>query len=341
MKDEEIDGYKEKVKALLNQIKDKNNILNRKNNTILKLNDEMELKNINNSNTEIIYLKNQLQSTYDEMQKIKLDNKIIINNLNKQILIFKNEKQKLIQTINSTKEECKQKDNRIRSLMKVFTRQKQNNSIEDNEKPSSNSNSNLKQNNYNTEFKNFNYKDPLENLTSKFNFSFLKNKVANSLDDEILRKLTNNKNLNNYDDDVDDNEIIHNDDKYNDLLKKYEESRKEIKTMQESNDKLLIQKIREINQLNSLVNDLKIKNEIDLNKLKKEIEDLNNKNSKLTADLKNTTSNNDSENNNNNNNNENLIKELNIYKNSAQELEESLRDVKIESVVKTRQIEEY
>ena len=342
LKDEEIDGYKEKVKALLIQIKDKNNVLNRKNNTILKLNDEMEINNINNyknimNNTkqEIKYLNYQLKLSNEKNEKLKFDNKNIIDSLNKQIFLLKNEKQRLIQTISTTKEECKEKNDRIKSLMKAFSRKKQNNQVEESVKPPL-SDSSLKQKNSVLDSKKFNYKDPLENLTSKFNFSLIKNKVINSLDDEIFRKLTNNKNRSNYDG-LNDDKIIFDNDNYNDLLKSNEELKRKIKFIKETNDKNLLQKINEISQLNNLINDIKIKNEIELNKLKKENEDLNIKNNKIITDLKNKISNMNSE---KNDCNENLVKELNIYKNSTQELEESLRDVKIEVVVKTRQIEE-
>ena len=78
-KDREIDNYKQKVKALLNQVQDKNYDLDIKKNTIIKLSEEKEIfykihspkNNINSNNNEIYSLKIQLQQQYKEKEQYK------------------------------------------------------------------------------------------------------------------------------------------------------------------------------------------------------------------------------------------------------------------------------
>ena len=94
-KDNEIEGYKEKVKALLSRINEKNSEIVLKGNIILKLNEDKEkyyLSNNNNNNTNINTLQNQLELAINELdqykkQKIKLEQ--IIKNLNKKINLQK------------------------------------------------------------------------------------------------------------------------------------------------------------------------------------------------------------------------------------------------------------
>ena len=94
-KDNEIEGYKEKVKALLSRINEKNSEIVLKGNIILKLNEDKEkyyLSNNNNNNTNINALQNQLELAINELeqykkQKIKLEQ--IIKNLNKKINLQK------------------------------------------------------------------------------------------------------------------------------------------------------------------------------------------------------------------------------------------------------------
>ena len=77
IKDIEINRYKQKMKALLNQIKEKNNILYNKNNLILKLYDEQEVNHNllkKNSNTLLRSYNDQLQNFKNK--KNELENKI-------------------------------------------------------------------------------------------------------------------------------------------------------------------------------------------------------------------------------------------------------------------------
>ena len=92
LKDNEIDGYKEKVKALLNQVKDKNDDLNKKRNVIIKLNEEKEMINNNqkeSNNTAFNLMKINLQSCIREKEKYQKENKCLkeliqkFKNLNK------------------------------------------------------------------------------------------------------------------------------------------------------------------------------------------------------------------------------------------------------------------
>jgi hypothetical protein len=79
-KDKEIDNYKQKVRALLTQVQDKNYDIDIKRNTIIKLSEEKEMihikqmptnnMNINNNN-EILALKVQLQQLLKEKENYK------------------------------------------------------------------------------------------------------------------------------------------------------------------------------------------------------------------------------------------------------------------------------
>jgi len=94
-KDNEIEGYKEKVKALLSRINEKNSEIVLKGNIILKLNEDKEKyysSNNNNNNININTLQNQLELAINEIeqykkQKIKLEQ--IIKNLNKKLNLQK------------------------------------------------------------------------------------------------------------------------------------------------------------------------------------------------------------------------------------------------------------
>ena len=88
-KDKEIDNYKQKVRALLNQVQDKNYDLGVKRNTIIKLSEEKEMINMNQSPSnkslnEIYTLKIQSQKLYTEKEQYK-----------KQIIYLKNLIQKM------------------------------------------------------------------------------------------------------------------------------------------------------------------------------------------------------------------------------------------------------
>ena len=97
-KDKEIEGYKEKVKSLLNRINEKNNEIILKDSIIVKLNEEKEL-NINlsnniddNSNIDKKSMQYQLELSFNEIEKYKKENiklKQIIQNLNKKIDIMR------------------------------------------------------------------------------------------------------------------------------------------------------------------------------------------------------------------------------------------------------------
>ena len=96
-KDSEIDGYKEKVKALLNQVKDKNDDLDKKRNVILKLNEEKGMNNIvqtnddmNNNKTELNLIKIQLKIINREKEKLIKDNKYLNEIVQKFRLLYKN-----------------------------------------------------------------------------------------------------------------------------------------------------------------------------------------------------------------------------------------------------------
>ena len=92
-KDKEIDNYKQKVRALLNQVQDKNYDLGVKRNTIIKLSEEKEMINMNQSPSnkslnEIYTLKIQSQKLYTEKEQYK-----------KQIIYLKNLIQKMNKNI--------------------------------------------------------------------------------------------------------------------------------------------------------------------------------------------------------------------------------------------------
>ena len=76
-KDKEIDNYKQKVRALLTQVQDKNYDIDVKKNTIVKLTEEKEMININKSpvnnmnKNEIQNLKVQLQQQFKEKEKYR------------------------------------------------------------------------------------------------------------------------------------------------------------------------------------------------------------------------------------------------------------------------------
>jgi len=77
LRDNEIDGYKLKVKALLNQVTEKNNELNLKSNAIIKLSEEKEmnnketLSNYKNNNSDYNLIKAQLQISKQNEEKYK------------------------------------------------------------------------------------------------------------------------------------------------------------------------------------------------------------------------------------------------------------------------------
>ena len=187
MKDNEIDGYKEKVKALLNQVKDKNNDLNKKRNVIIKLNEEKEMINNNqkqNNNTEYNLMKINLQYCIREKEKYQKENKYLKDIIQKFKKLNKNKKNE----------------------------EKSKNILKENEKSS--------------EFDNDNKQ-------------YVNKLIMNSFGLTIQGTC---------------NEI-----------------------KQENNEQILIQKEKEIQKLTKIINELKMKIEVDMNKYRKEIEDINNK----------------------------------------------------------------
>ena len=113
-KDKEIDNYKQKVRALLNQVQDKNYDLGVKRNTIIKLSEEKEMINMaqipNNKNMNEIYvLRMQLHQQLTEKEKYK--NQIIYLKNMIQKMNKNNIKQNKINNINNSNNNNKNKNN--------------------------------------------------------------------------------------------------------------------------------------------------------------------------------------------------------------------------------------
>ena len=113
-RDKEIINYKQKVRALLTQIKDKNYDLDKKRNTIIKLSEEKEMLNNNimpnhniNYENEINILNAKLQYYINEKEK----NEKLIKNLKKynQILNHNNIKQARYNNMINTKKQESEK----------------------------------------------------------------------------------------------------------------------------------------------------------------------------------------------------------------------------------------
>ena len=175
LRDNEIDGYKEKVKALLNQVKDKNNDLDKKRNVILKLNEEKEINNINQAPPNNInninisdynLMKIQLQLLNREKAKLLKDNKYL-----KEII----QKLKLNKKNNFSIE--KHKNSKFLDLGQ---------NLNENEKSSDFGNNNKIYENYNSD----------DLIIYKFEFSIKENKNEENVDKLLLQKDLQIKKLN-------------------------------------------------------------------------------------------------------------------------------------------------
>ena len=207
-KDKEIDNYKQKVRALLNQVQDKNYDIDIKRNTIIKLSEEKEIIQINqtptnNNKNEILALKVQLQQQLKEKENYK-----------KYIIYLRS----LIQKMNK---------NNINQAKINNINNPNNKNIESEKSSDYNGTNNNKKNssNYN-------------NKKNEFKISSFIMQITGEKNNLILKKEEGNIN--------------------NDYIQ------------------LFNQKVIEFNQLNKKFEEYKKSKELELNKIKKEIEEKNN-----------------------------------------------------------------
>ena len=232
-RDKEIVNYKQKVRALLTQIKDKNYDLDKKRNTIIKLSEEKELLNNNimpnhniNYENEINILNAKLQYYINEKEK----NEKLIKNLKKynQILNHNNIKQARYNNMINTKKQESEKSSE-------YNEENNNNNI-------NNKNINIKKNSKNENLKIDSFDVEIKSSSNK-----------------ILNKESSNNSM-------------------NDIIE-----------IQNSNFELINQKDMEINKLKNELEEKNIllkKREKIINEYALNIKKLNDENSNLKENLK-------------------------------------------------------
>ena len=198
-RDKEIVNYKQKVRALLTQIKDKNYDLDKKRNTIIKLSEEKEMLNNNimpnhniNYENEINILNAKLQYYINEKEK----NEKLIKNLKKynQILNHNNIKQARYNNMINTKKQESEKSSE-------YNEENNNNNINKNINIKKNSkNENLKIDSFDVEIKSSSNKilnkessnnsmnDIIEIQNSNFELINQKDMEINKLKNELEEK---------------------------------------------------------------------------------------------------------------------------------------------------------
>ena len=239
LRDNEIDGYKEKVKALLNQVKDKNNDLDKKRNVILKLNEEKEINNVNQAPPNNInninisdynLMKIQLQLLNREKAKLLKDNKYL-----KEII----QKLKLNQNKKNNFSIEKHKNSKFLDLGQ---------NLNENEKSSDFGNNNKIYENYNSD----------DLIIYKIEFSIKGNKKEENDDKLLLQKDLQIKKLKKIIEELKNNSEIN-----------------EIKNKNKYYDSILKNKENKINELSKNINDLKEENTTLKNNLNEKIKELN------------------------------------------------------------------
>ena len=240
LKDNEIDGFKEKVKALLQQVKDKNIDLDKKRNVILKLNEEKEINNINQ-----IQNNNNINNTEYNLLKIQLQ----ISNREKEKLIKENQYLKaIIQKLNINNYNLKKGKN-INFLYEQ--------NYNEDDKSSDFDNNNIIHENNN-----------LNNLViNNFGLSIKGNVINNNKDQLLLQKDLQIKKLNKIIEELKNKNEIQ--------VNKYKIEIEEINNNKKYIDSILQNKEKQINELLKNNNDLKEENNILSNNLKENINELN------------------------------------------------------------------
>ena len=302
LKDEEINGYKEKVKALLKQVKEKNNILFKKNDFILKLYEE----NKTNKNLQNFLENNLLNLSNYKLSKCLNKNKQLQNQIKEQNKYILMERNKFLNCITKIKNDCNKiredsidKDKQIKSLLNVFIKKK-NNSNDDlaknnNVKIFNNKETFYQIEKFGIEIQN-NGKINNKNFITK-NYFMIKNKVFNRCEKDIGNNLENQKKQS-------DKIIELKEEIINNLVKEIDSLKLKINNINKQNleNEKLIQKKEEI--IKKYENKNNIMNS-KLNKIKKDYDLL----------LKNSNKNEDNKNEDNNNENLNKIKNLMMTEN--------------------------
>ena len=306
LRDNEIDGYKQKVKALLAQVKDKNNDLTIKKKTILKLSEEKKLENNNMSQNR--YKNNELN-----LMKIKLQLSVKENEK------YHNENMQLKHLIQNIKIKNKPKKINLKKQLKNNNLTSYEQNVRESEKSSSDFNRNI---NIFTNREN----DLIINsfgLSIKSEINNKNNFTEENYNKLLLQKDIQIKKL---------NKII--EDLKNELIK----SKKEISesnNIKEYNNNLLLSKEKIINEFSKNINEVKKENSIkikELNQKNKEFNELKLKYDTLMKDIENKKYTN------NNNINDNLNGE--IYENEKKNLESTIRQQKSEIDLNSKKVEE-
>ena len=127
IKEQEIEGYKNKIISLLNNIKNKNNIINDKNYFITKLIEE----NDNNRNNTEKNINNILRLSNSRLKNYMNKNSELKNTISEQRRYILSERKKFMNCIskikvnfNQIKEDSKNKDKKIKTLYNLFMKEK-------------------------------------------------------------------------------------------------------------------------------------------------------------------------------------------------------------------------
>lgn len=214
-KDIEINGYKMKLKALLNHIKEKNNMLYQKNNLILQLFEEQE-KSPNYRDRGIgrdNLANNLLRISNNQIQKYKNKNTELANKINEQNRFIITERKKFMNYIskikgdyNRIKADSREKEIKIKNLCNLFKKSRNNisNSINISNNISldnNNKQANLKKTQFGLQI--INNKINNNNYITK-NYFMIKNKVINKNDNDydLMNKLKDLENKNEQNDKI-------------------------------------------------------------------------------------------------------------------------------------------
>ena len=236
MKDMEINGYKQKMKALLKQIKEKNSAIYKKNNLIIKLYDEQEYDNTN----DILRISNY---------KLKNKNNQLITERKKLINCIS----KIQNDYNKIREDSLDKDNQIKSLLNFFTR-----------KNKSTNSRNINNNNIINILNNIDNQIEYE----KYNFEIQiisKNKKNKNVDVQHAQRVQRDDNYkiskNNF---MIKNILFSNKKKndYNELMNSYKElenQKKQLEQLLSLKEKVINNSDKEINELKNKINECNIK----------------------------------------------------------------------------------
>ena len=286
LKDAEINRYKQKMKALFKQVKDKNNILYDKNNLILQLFEEQETRM--NQGQNLNEVENAIRLSNYKINKYKNKNKELLNQISKKDKYIKNISKEKIQLkkyiskiqndYNKIKEDSAEKDNQIKSLFNFFKRRR-NNSYKDNivnTQTYSNSNNKL----INIILNSSNNLTENNVLTTASN-NQLNNQNSN-LKNSIIDKNISNKFKSNFDDQLDIYKYSFTIENKNKLNNNYLNRNNSVEIQKYENEKYISELKKEVNDSN-----LKNKNfERIIQNKEREIKNLESQNNILRKDLK-------------------------------------------------------